>query len=204
MKRTDFWKMHQVLHKEAVQELKTVLRAFGGKVVFARYEDDDTQVEPNVKDYRPTILVNTKYNGPQDFYVNSVELVNGNYLTILGEPVEDYEGESRILTDDIEFGHVSYITDLIPDKADQGESSLIKTAEFKFLGGEWACIHINEHDGAWEFQSNEDDEETYSEGMFETDWENGRPLTVTGYDGCYDLPLAVKEGLRLCGFALEL
>lgn len=69
-----------------------------------------------------------------------------------------------------------------------------RSTEFKFDNGAWACIYAGYEDGegSWEYQSDEDDEETYSEGGL---WFEGKELV--DYDGCYELPeeviLAIKE-----------
>ena len=64
--------------------------------------------------------------------------------------------------------------------------------EFKFDNGAWVSIHINNEDGdnLWEYQSNNDDDDTYLYGTLMI--ENGE---VIDYDGCYELPQEVKLAL---------
>lgn len=69
-----------------------------------------------------------------------------------------------------------------------------RSTEFKFDNGAWACVYAGYEDGegSWEYQSDEDDEETYQVGVL---WFKGKELV--DYDGCYELPeevaLAIKE-----------
>lgn len=69
-----------------------------------------------------------------------------------------------------------------------------RSTEFKFDNGAWACVYIDTDDGegSWEYQSDDNDEETYSDGGL---WFDGKELV--DYDGCYELPeevmLAIKE-----------
>ena len=72
--------------------------------------------------------------------------------------------------------------------------------EFKFDNGAWVKISIDDSEsGSWEYQSDEDDEETYSEGglWFETSW-------LVDYDGCYELPKEVLMALHELGYKEEL
>jgi len=71
-----------------------------------------------------------------------------------------------------------------------------RTKEFKFDNGAWAsvCIFPEDGDGSWEYQRDEDDEETYLEGSL---WLDGK---VVDYDGCYDLPTEVVLAIKECGY----
>lgn len=51
------------------------------------------------------------------------------------------------------------------------------------------CVSINQDEETWEYWD-DNDTDIYFSGMIEL--EGG---TVTGYDGCYDLPEAVKVAL---------
>ena len=72
-----------------------------------------------------------------------------------------------------------------------------RTKEFKFDNGAWASVYIDTEDGegSWEYQSDEDDEETYSEGGL---WFEGQELF--DYDGCYVLPKEVALAIKECGY----
>jgi hypothetical protein len=68
---------------------------------------------------------------------------------------------------------------------------------FKFDNGAWVCIWPE--DESWEFQSDEDDEESYMSGGYELDGN-----TVEGYDGCFELPKEVQTALEDYGYKLDL
>jgi len=72
-----------------------------------------------------------------------------------------------------------------------------RTTEFKFDNGAWASVYIDteDGDGSWEYQSDEDDEETYSEGGL---WFEGKELV--DYDGCYELPQEVAMAVKELGY----
>lgn len=82
-----------------------------------------------------------------------------------------------------------------------------KNDEFKFDNGAWVKVsidgeygvNINGEYGSWEYQSDEDDEETYSEGglWFEDKW-------LADYDGCYELPEEVIMALHELGYKEDL
>jgi len=80
----------------------------------------------------------------------------------------------------------------------QGHSTDSK--EFKFDNGAWACVYAGYEDGegSWEYQSDEGDEETYSEGGL---WFEDK--TLIDYDGCYELPEEVQLALKELGYSLE-
>ena len=72
--------------------------------------------------------------------------------------------------------------------------------EFKFDNGAWVRIYIGENErGSWEYQSDEEDEETYSEGglWFEDKW-------LADYDGCYGLPEEVIMAIKELGYKIDL
>jgi hypothetical protein len=70
--------------------------------------------------------------------------------------------------------------------------------EYKFDNGAWASVCTGNDYGSWEYQSDEDDEETYSEGGL---WFEGK--VVTDFDGCYDLPEEVRMALSELGYTLD-
>jgi len=73
-----------------------------------------------------------------------------------------------------------------------------RTTEFKYDNGAWVSVCTDKEDGSWEYQWDEDDEETYSEGGL---WFEDK--TLTDYDGCYELPEEVKMALKELGYELE-
>lgn len=73
------------------------------------------------------------------------------------------------------------------------------THEFKFDNGAWCSICTADRKyGSWEYQEDEDDEETYSEGGL---WFYGK--TIEDYDGCYELPEEVQIALKELGYTLD-
>lgn len=72
---------------------------------------------------------------------------------------------------------------------------------FDFNDGCWVCIDLAKdykEVGAWQIQTNPEDEETYAEGGI---WFNGEQ--IEDYDGCYDLPKEVKTALSFLGYHLD-
>ncbi len=67
--------------------------------------------------------------------------------------------------------------------------------EFKFEGGAWVKLDIDGEYGSWEFQEDEDDEETYSEGGL---WFEG--MELVDYDGCFELPEEVAAAIKELGY----
>ena len=63
--------------------------------------------------------------------------------------------------------------------------------EYKFDNGAWVKLDIDGEYGSWEYQEDEDDEETYMEGGI---WFDGKQ--VEDYDGCFELPEEVKIALK--------
>lgn len=74
------------------------------------------------------------------------------------------------------------------------------STEFKFDNGAWACVYIDTEDseGSWEYQSDENDEKTYSEGSLCFD---GNELV--DYYGCYELPEEVTLAISDMGYEIE-
>lgn len=72
--------------------------------------------------------------------------------------------------------------------------------EYKFDNGAWVCVYSGDEDGygSWEYQSDEDDEETYFEGGLWFD-EN----EVVDYDGINELPEEVKMAIMDIGCEIE-
>lgn len=76
-----------------------------------------------------------------------------------------------------------------------------ESVEVRFDNGTWVkvCDGSGTGIGSWEYQTDEDDEETYSEGFLEFE---GR--TLTGYDGCFELPKEVIVAVAEFGYKIDL
>lgn len=72
------------------------------------------------------------------------------------------------------------------------------THEFKFDNGAWCSICTMGEESSWECQMDEADEETYSEGGL---WFDGKELV--DYDGCFELPDAVRIALKELGYSWD-
>ena len=70
--------------------------------------------------------------------------------------------------------------------------------EFKFDNGAWVSLDVDGEYGSWEYQEDEDDEETYNEGGL---WFEDKELV--DYDGCFELPEEVKLALDDLGYRFE-
>ena len=70
--------------------------------------------------------------------------------------------------------------------------------EYKFDNGAWVKLDIDGEYGSWEYQEDEDDEETYMEGGI---WFDGKQ--IEDYDGCFELPEEVKIALKDLGFTMD-
>ena len=81
----------------------------------------------------------------------------------------------------------------------QGHST--DSQEFKFDNGAWVSVYNggDTGQGSWEYQSDENDEETYSEGGL---WFEGKELV--DYDGCFELPKEVVMAVLELGFDIDL
>ena len=66
--------------------------------------------------------------------------------------------------------------------------------DFKFDSGEWVSIS----EGGWEFQEDEDDEDSYLEGGL---WFENRELV--DFDGAYELPEKVISALKKLGYKID-
>ena len=70
--------------------------------------------------------------------------------------------------------------------------------EYKFDNGAWVKLDIDGEYGSWEYQEDEDDEETYMEGGI---WFDGKQ--IEDYDGCFKLPEEVVAALNELGYSLD-
>lgn len=201
--RTNTYEMFRMLHNVEHQELKQAVKDFGGYVHFGYGDDcDDENYDGRGlthTDY-PIVAVNvSKWEcGPEDVYIRSCLIDKDGRLIIYAEQKDSFDGEFELDYDDIEFGHISFITDLIPSKEDMGEPSNIRSAEFRTLSGEYVLIETDKCH--WYYYPS--DNEPRLSGLYETDTD--RPCTIIGFDGCDDLPYAVRDALKRLGYALEL
>lgn len=115
--------MHKEIHSAEIGELKQAVQNYGGQVYFGHpddFDEDDEEVQKNISGSfrtgteRPIITCSTKYNGPQDAYINSIKIDEDGSMKLFAEFSEYSDGEFELSTEDIEFGHVSFITDQIP------------------------------------------------------------------------------------------
>lgn len=73
--------------------------------------------------------------------------------------------------------------------------------EYKFDNGVWVRLLPEDgHEcGSWEFQGDEEDEETYMSGGYTLDGN-----TVYDYDGCFELPAEVIIAMADYGYNIDL
>ena len=112
MRKIDTYELAKELRKLEVRQLKEAVSNYGGKVTFQNSDDDEETADVNEC---PCVMVNTKYAGPQDCDIHSVEVNEDGSLHIVGEYIEDFE-EYDIDEDDIAVGHITFITELVPHK----------------------------------------------------------------------------------------
>lgn len=110
MKTLDTYRLLEELQKIEIRQLKEAVKQYGGKVTFE--DSDDDEVTADVMG-RPCVIVNADNVGPQDTYINSVELDKYDFLHIRGQFKEDFE-EYDIKVADIVPGQIGFITELIP------------------------------------------------------------------------------------------
>lgn len=130
MKRLDTYRMHKEIHRKEVHQLKDAVAQFGGEIHFGL----DYSGEYASGTERPIVAVNISNwdCGPMDVYINAVKICD-NRLHVLAETKEGMY--FALETDDIMFGHVSFITDLVPvvdekDSKDAKEYLILETAVF--------------------------------------------------------------------------
>jgi len=111
MRKIDTYELAKEVQKIEIRDLIDAVKSYGGRVTFAEHNDED--VTADVME-RPCVIVNADNVGPQDTYINSVELNKDNRLLIRGEYKEDF-GEYDIKVTDIVPGQIGFITELIPN-----------------------------------------------------------------------------------------
>lgn len=112
MKRTNTYAKFEELHQIELDELKQAVKEFGGEVHFGMdYVGEDASGTE-----RPMVCVNRKHSeGPEDVYINACRITEDDRLEILAATMK--WGDPFVLQpDEIEFGHISFITDLVPIK----------------------------------------------------------------------------------------
>lgn len=102
MKHTDFYSKYKELDTLEREELKAAVMAHGGVYEF----DEDDSI--------PCIIGSFKHLETGHYIVTKVEVEEGGWLNIYGRP-EDFWEEGEDLITYIEFGHIGFITDFIPE-----------------------------------------------------------------------------------------
>lgn len=101
MKHTDFYKEYKALDDLERSELIDAVKAHGGEYVFP-------------EDSKPCVIGSFKHCETAQYYVTKVTVDEDDWLTIYGYPTEYWnDGEDEIMF--IEFGHIGFITDQIPE-----------------------------------------------------------------------------------------
>lgn len=108
MKHTDFYSKYREIEAQEREELKKAVLAHGGEF---RFQTEDGEGIEGVQ--TPIIMAgDSHWEANCDCYITRVAVNNG-FLEIYGYDKEYGDGE--ILLDDVEFGHLSYIIDEIPE-----------------------------------------------------------------------------------------
>lgn len=115
--------MHRELHSAELYELKKAVKNFGGAAFFGEVADcDDEERKKSLAGpfathtEMPMIAVDLHHSdGPENVVILSVSVDKDDRLVIMAER-QDCIGEPfELQPDEIEFGHVSFITGSIPD-----------------------------------------------------------------------------------------
>lgn len=85
------------------------------------------------------------------------------------------------------------IPKIIKRKHDSRTDDIIN---YWFDNGAWCSVDME--GSSYEYQEDEDDEETYISGSLE--FEN---KVLIGYDGCYELPIEVIEAVKDLGHKID-
>lgn len=112
MKRTNTYAKFKELHQIELDELKQAVKEFGGEVHFGMdYVGEDASGTE-----RPIICVNRAHaEEPENVYINACRITEDGRLEIIAATMK-WEDTFVLQHDEIEFGHVSFITDLVPIK----------------------------------------------------------------------------------------
>lgn len=108
MKHTDFYRKYKAIEALEREELKKAVLAHGGEFRFQTEDGND------VGDVQMPIVMagDSHWECNCDCYITRVAVVDG-YLEIYGYDKEYGNEETRL--DDVEFGHLQYIIDEIPE-----------------------------------------------------------------------------------------
>lgn len=108
MKHTDFYKKYREIEAQEREELKKAVLAHGGEFRF------QTENGGGIEGIQAPIVMagDSHWETNCDCYITRVAIVNG-FLEIYGYDKEYGNKEMRL--DDIEFGHLEYIIDEIPE-----------------------------------------------------------------------------------------
>ena len=108
MRHTDFYRKYRELEALERKELKKAVLAHGGEFRFRTEDGDDIE---GVQ--MPIVMAgDSHWESNCDCYITRVAVVDG-FLEIYGYDKE--YGYKEIRLDDIEFGHLNYIIDEIPE-----------------------------------------------------------------------------------------
>ena len=111
MKHTDLCNEYKKLDEIERQELAAAVKAHGGEYVFIN-EDDEDWYEREC----PVIVASTRYSDAQeDYTVSRVTVDEDGFLTIYGFDKEYGNPMNEHELYYIEYGHISSITDYIPE-----------------------------------------------------------------------------------------
>lgn len=108
MKHSDFYKQYRELEALEREELKKAVLAHGGEF---RFQTEDGESIGDIQ--APIVMAGDRHwESDCDCIITRVAVVNGG-LEIYGYDKE--YGDKEIWLDDVEFGHLSYIIDEIPE-----------------------------------------------------------------------------------------
>ncbi len=120
MKHSDFYKQYKALEALEREELKKAVLAHGGEF---RFKTEDGESIDGVN--APIVMAgDSHWDSNCDCVITRVAVVDG-YLEIYGYDKE--YGDEEMWLDDVEFGHLSYIIDEIPETADVSDVSAEST-----------------------------------------------------------------------------
>lgn len=145
--KTNTYQLFAALHQVELRELKKAVRGFGGEIHFGM----DYVGKDGSGTERPIICVNRSLGeGPEDVYINACRITDDGRLEILAA-TKAFDDPFVLRHDDIEFGHVSFITDLIPDKQEKDKENLIMETAV-FMAWDMFCKIYDPDNGMGQFE----------------------------------------------------